>query len=258
LKIVTWNVNSLKVRLPQVLKWSTQHTPDLLCLQETKLTDEDFPVAEIEDAGYQVLFAGQKTYNGVAILSRIAGSEVAIELPGTDDPQRRLLAASFGKLRVLNVYVPNGQSVGSEKFLYKLAWLAKLRSYLSAQLESYPHLVLVGDFNIAPADEDVHDPAQWRDSVLCSEPEREAFRELIALGLKDSFRLFEQTGTAFSWWDYRAAAFRRNLGLRIDHVLCSDAMSASCTTCYIDKVPRGWERPSDHAPVIAEFSAELK
>ena len=253
MKVVTWNVNSLRVRLPQVLDWAARHRPDLLCLQETKLPDSDFPIAEIEDAGYQVLYSGQRTYNGVAIMSRQAGADVVMDLPGLDDPQRRVLGASFGNLRVLNLYVPNGQSVGSDKYAYKLEWLDKLRTFVADQLKQYPYFVVLGDFNIAPADEDVHDPDIWRDSVLCSEPERAAFRKLLALGLQDSFRLFDQEPATFSWWDYRAAAFRRNLGLRIDHVLCSKGISTLCTACYIDRTPRGWERPSDHAPVVADF-----
>lgn len=255
IKVVTWNVNSLRVRLPQVLDWAEQHAPDLLCLQETKLPDGDFPRSEIEAAGYHVLYAGQKTYNGVAIMSRAQGGDMVTDLPGLDDTQRRVLGASFGDLRVLNVYVPNGQSVGSDKYAYKLDWLKKLRSYVGRQLKVYKKFILLGDFNIAPADEDVHDPDLWRNSVLFSEPERAAFMSLVKLGLHDSFRLFEQAPDTFSWWDYRAAAFRRNRGLRIDHVLCSGVLAERCRACFIDKVPRGWERPSDHAPVVAEFAA---
>ena len=254
MKIATWNVNSLRVRLPQVIEWLSLEEPDVLCLQETKLTDADFPAQAIADAGYRVAFAGQKTYNGVATLARDELSEVVTDLPGMDDPQRRLLAAEVSGLRVLNVYVPNGQEVGSEKFAYKLQWLDTLVSYVRAELARYPELVLVGDFNIAPRDEDVHDPDLWRGQVLCSDPERSRFQGLVDCGLEDSFRKFDQDPGTFTWWDYRAAAFRRNLGLRIDHVLVSRALSLRCSACRVDKTPRKWERPSDHAPVVAEFS----
>jgi len=255
MKIASWNVNSLNVRLPHVLQWLETARPDLLGLQETKLTDEKFPQAEIEAAGYNVVFSGQKTYNGVAVLSRVpeAATDVVTDLPGLDDPQRRVLGATYGDVRFLNLYVPNGQEVGSDKYAYKLDWLAKLRAYVEAQLKQYPKFVMVGDFNIAPDDRDVHDPAAWAGSVLCSEPEREAFRELLGLGLSDTFRQFEQEEGSFSWWDYRQAAFRRNLGLRIDHILASADMAKCCTASVVDKEPRRWERPSDHAPAVAEF-----
>ena len=254
MKIATWNVNSIRVRLPQVLDWAEKNRPDLLCLQETKLPDADFPADDIKQAGYQVVFSGQKTYNGVAIMSRISAKNIVVDLPKLDDPQRRVLGADYGDLRILNLYVPNGQSVGSDKYAYKLAWLEKLKAYVAAQLKEYPNFIALGDFNIAPTDEDVHDPEAWRGSVLCSDAERAAFKKLLDLGLKDSYRLFEQEPGTFSWWDYRAAAFRRNMGLRIDHILCSKAVSKLCAACYIDKTPRGWERPSDHAPVVAEIS----
>jgi len=253
-KIATWNVNSLKVRLPQVLDWLAQNQPDVLALQETKLTDADFPTLDIASAGYQSTFAGQKTYNGVAILSRLPASDIVTNLPEMDDPQRRVLGATIGELRVLNLYIPNGQSVGSDKYAYKLAWLGKLTSWLEAERMRYPRLVVLGDFNIAPEDRDTYDPAAWAGQVLCSEPERAAFQRLLDLGLKDAFRLFPQDEHSFSWWDYRAAAFRRNLGLRIDHILISPALATDCAACRVDKAPRRWERPSDHAPVIAEFS----
>lgn len=255
MRCATWNVNSLRVRLPQVMDWLGEKKPDLLALQETKLPDENFPVAELEEAGYQALFSGQKTYNGVAILSRLTEPPTGIDtdLPGLDDPQRRLLAASYGDFRFINLYVPNGSEVGSDKFAYKLDWLAALREYLVDQLERHDKVIVVGDFNIAPEDRDIHDPELWRDSVLASPPEREAFRKLLEAGLTDAFRLFDQPEGSFSWWDYRAAAFRRNLGLRIDHILVSEALREKCIACYIDKTPRGWERPSDHAPVVAEF-----
>lgn len=253
MKIASWNVNSLRVRLPQVLDWLASNPVDILCLQETKLVDEEFPVAAIEEAGYQVVYAGQKTYNGVATLSKQAAAEVVTELPEMDDPQRRVLGTTIGALRVLNVYIPNGQSVGSEKYLYKLGWLHRLQDYVEQQLRLYPQFLLLGDFNIAPEDVDVHDPELWAGRVLCSDPERQAYHGLIKLGLHDSFRKFPQPEKTFSWWDYRAAAFRRNLGLRIDHILCSTALYECCVTSTIDQGPRKWERPSDHAPAVAEF-----
>ncbi|HRD66801.1 MAG TPA: exodeoxyribonuclease III [Candidatus Competibacter sp.] len=256
-KIATWNVNSLNVRLPQVLDWLRDQQPDILALQETKLTDPDFPTLDIAEAGYQTVFAGQKTYNGVAILGRLPAREIVTDLPGLNDPQRRVLGATVGNTRVLNLYVPNGQAVGSDKYAYKMTWLDHLTAWLKTELAKYSQLVVLGDFNIAPDDRDVHDPAAWAGQVLCSEPERTAFRRLLDLGLQDTFRLFPQEDLAFSWWDYRAAAFRRNLGLRIDHILASPALAAACTACRVDKTPRGWERPSDHAPVIAEFAVNL-
>lgn len=253
LKIATWNVNSLRVRLPQVLDWAQKQQPDILVLQETKLPDEAFPATELAEAGYQAVFSGQKTYNGVAIISRRPAADLVTDLPRQQDSQRRVLGATIGELRVLNLYVPNGQSVGSDKYLYKLNWLDSLAAYVQEQLAAWPRLVVLGDFNIAPEDRDVHDPAAWAGQVLCSEPERAAFRRLLGLGLKDAFRLFEQAEGSFSWWDYRAAAFRRNLGLRIDHILVSAALAEVCQSCRIDKDPRRLERPSDHAPVVAEF-----
>ena len=255
MKIASWNVNSLKVRLPHVLDWLAEAQPDLLGIQETKTLDENFPQQEIEAAGYQVLFSGQKTYNGVAVLSRLATApkEIITDIPGLEDHQRRVLGATYGKLRFINLYVPNGSEVGSDKYTYKLDWLDKLASYLKKQLQEHKNLVVVGDFNIAPEDRDVHDPEAWKGSVLVSEPERAALQKLLDLGLHDSFRLFEQDEKLYSWWDYRAAAFRRNMGLRIDHILCSDALKKKCTASYIDKEPRKLERPSDHAPVVAEF-----
>ncbi len=252
-KIASWNVNSLRVRLPQVLDWIAAHQPDLLGLQETKLTDENFPVEAIRAAGYQVVYSGQKTYNGVAILSKAPAAEVVTDLPGLDDPQRRVLAATFGDLRLLNLYVVNGQTVGSEKFDYKLRWLEALRAYVAEQARRYDKLVLIGDFNIAPEDRDCHDPELWRERVLCSTPEREALKRILDLGLSDTFRLFEQEPATFSWWDYRAAGFRRNLGLRIDLILASQALAQDCTAGYVDQEPRRLEQPSDHAPVAAEF-----
>ena len=254
MKIATWNVNSLRVRLAHVLDWLQSHEPDILALQETKSVDKDFPQEALVEAGYQVVYSGQKTYNGVAIISRLPATEVVTDLPGLDDPQRRVLGATIGDLRVLDLYVPNGQAVGSEKYAYKLNWLDRLVDYLQQQLAAYPHVVVLGDFNIAPEDRDVHDPEAWTGKILCSEPERDAFRRLLDLGFSDTFRLFEQEEASFSWWDYRAAGFRRNRGLRIDHILASSELSKSCTACGVDKEPRRLERPSDHAPVMAEFS----
>ncbi len=254
MKIATWNVNSLKVRLPQVLDWVAAVGPDILALQETKLADESFPVADIEAAGYRVVYSGQKTYNGVAILSRAPAEAVVTEIPGLDDPQRRILGATIAGVRVLDLYVVNGQEVGSDKFAYKLDWLAKVTEYVKDQIGRHQRLVVLGDFNIAPQDRDVHDPELWREKILCSTPEREALGRLLDLGLVDSFRLFEQEERSFSWWDYRAAGFRRNLGLRIDLILASPVLREACTGCYIDKAPRRLERPSDHAPVVAEFT----
>ena len=254
MKLATWNVNSLKVRLPHVLQWLADTEVDELCLQETKLTDDKFPVAEIEAAGYQVAYSGQKTYNGVAILSRHAMTDVVKNNPLYPDPQQRIVAATIEGMRVVCAYVPNGQSVGSDKYAYKLDWLAALRDWLAAELQTTPSLALLGDYNVAPADRDVHDPAAWVGSVLVSEPERAAFQALCALGLVDAFRLFDQADKLFSWWDYRQMAFRRNMGMRIDHILLSPPLAARCTACSIDKAPRKWEQPSDHTPVIATLA----
>jgi exodeoxyribonuclease-3 len=252
-KIATWNVNSLKVRLGHVLDWLAAEKPDVFALQETKTVDENFPIEQIEAAGYRAAFAGQKTYNGVATLSLAPGEEIATELPGLDDPQRRILASTIDGVRVLNVYVPNGQEVGSDKYAYKLDWLEKLRGYLAAELSRHPRLVVLGDFNIAPEDRDVHDPEAWQGKVLCSDPERAALAALLELGLSDLFRRFDQEERLFSWWDYRMLGFRRNHGLRIDLILGSKALAEACTSCRIDKEPRKLERPSDHTPVVAEF-----
>jgi exodeoxyribonuclease-3 len=253
MKIATWNVNSLNVRLPQVLAWLEAERPDILALQETKIVDEKFPRAEIEQAGYQVAYAGQRTYNGVALISRTPVTDIATDIPGLDDPQRRVLAATVGDVRVVNLYVPNGERVDSDKYRYKLDWLAKLTDWLQAELTRHTKLIALGDFNIAPEPRDVHDPKLWEGSVLFSEPERAAFRALLDIGLCDTFRLFEQPDKSFSWWDYRMQGFRRNHGLRIDHILASDAPCKACSACRIDKGPRAHERPSDHAVVIAEF-----
>lgn len=252
-KLASWNVNSLRVRLPQVLDWLKQTQTDLVALQETKLQDENFPHDEFAAAGYDSQANGQKTYNGVALLARhpLKLEKVEYDLPGFDDPQRRLIAASCGSLRIINVYVPNGAEVGSDKFQYKLDWLDALLNYLEQQQARYPNLIVAGDFNIAPEDRDVHDPEAWEGSVLVSDPERKKFHQLLELGFKDSFRLFDQPEASFSWWDYRAAAFRRNHGLRIDHILVSDQLAGQVTLSTIDRAPRQLDRPSDHAPVVA-------
>jgi exodeoxyribonuclease III len=252
-RIATWNVNSLRVRLPQLLEWLALHSPDVLALQETKVTDELFPVADLAAAGYQCAFSGQKTYNGVALLARRAPREVVRDMPGLDDPQRRVLAASCGPVRVVNLYVPNGQSPESDKFQYKLAWLKSLRAWLRTELAAHPNLVVLGDFNIAPEDRDVHDPAAWVGSVHVSPEERSAFQDTLAIGLVDVFRSFEQAPQSFSWWDYRTGAFRRNHGLRIDLLLAATALAERCGSCLIDREARLAERASDHVPVIAEF-----
>jgi exodeoxyribonuclease-3 len=258
LTLATWNVNSLKVRLPHLLDWLATHRVDIVCLQETKLVDENFPVAALAEAGYAAAFAGQKTYNGVALLTRrettLEASDVVAALPGLDDPQKRLIGATVGGIRVVCAYFPNGQSVGSEKYDYKLRWIAALNGWLKAELARHPRLALAGDFNIAPEDRDVHDPQAWAGQVLFSEPEKQAFRDLIALGLVDSFRLFEQPERSYTWWDYRMQAFRRKMGLRIDHVLLSTALAPHCTACSIDVEPRRREQPSDHAPVTATLT----
>jgi len=256
MKIATWNVNSLKVRLPHVLDWLAAAQPDILCLQETKTTDENFPVETIEAAGYHSVYSGQKTYNGVAILSKTPAEDILTDIPGLDDPQRRILGATIGGVRVLNLYVVNGQEVGSEKYAHKLHWLEKVAAHVREQLGKHPNFVTLGDFNIAPEDRDVHDPEAWRERILCSTPEREALQKLLELGLIDTFRLFEQEAGSFSWWDYRAAAFRRNMGLRIDLILASKPLAEKCTACSIDREPRRLERPSDHTPVVAEFSIQ--
>lgn len=256
MKLVTWNVNSLKVRLPQVINWLENNDPDILCLQETKLQDAQFPVDEILAAGYRSAYIGQKTYNGVALLSKRMGDTVVTSIPDLEDEQKRVIAASYEDIRVVCVYVPNGENVTSDKYHYKLAWLSALRQWLQIELIQYPKLVLLGDFNIAPEDRDVYDPIAWRGQVLCSQPERDAFFDLLDLGLVDSFRLFDQPEKTYTWWDYRMMAFRRNRGLRIDHILLSKDLARLCSTCKVDKAARKHERPSDHAPVITELSSQ--
>ncbi|MEM1243416.1 MAG: exodeoxyribonuclease III [Pseudomonadota bacterium] len=252
-KIATWNVNSLKVRLEQVLDWCQQHQPDVLALQETKLTDENFPVQAITQSGYQVVFSGQKTYNGVAILTQSPPKDTQSTIPNFTDPQKRILVTTVADVRIINLYVPNGQSVDSEKFQYKLDWLQKVTQYIAAELKQYSKLVVLGDFNIAPQPEDVHTPQAWQGQVLFSQPERDVFQNLINLGLQDSFRLFDQPEKIYSWWDYRQLALQKNHGLRIDHILITPALAENCKAVYIDKKPRKLKRPSDHAPVVAEF-----
>jgi exodeoxyribonuclease-3 len=254
-KIATWNVNSLKVRLGHVMEWLDTAKPDVLVLQEIKQVTEAFPVETFSEAGYEAVASGQKTYNGVAMISRAPSSGHVTDFPGFEDPQRRILAATVEGVRVVNLYVPNGSEVGSEKYAYKLAWLAALERFLQEELKVHEHLVVLGDFNIAPDDRDVYDPEKWGDAILCSPDERAALNRLIDLGLSDVFRQFEQPEKQFSWWDYRAAGFRRNAGLRIDLILASRSLAERCDASYIDREPRGWDRPSDHTPVVAEFSS---
>ncbi len=253
MKIASWNVNSLNVRLPHLLEWLSTAAPDIVALQETKLENGKFPVDAITAAGYRCVYSGQKTYNGVAILARDEPTESLTDVTGLSDPQRRILAATVGGVRIVNLYVVNGQAVGSEKFAYKLDWLARIRDFLETEMRRFPQMIVLGDFNIAPDDRDVHDPAAWHEQILCSTPERAALKSLLDLGLHDSFRLFTQDGGHYSWWDYRQAGFRRNLGLRIDLVLASEALRSRCRSATIDRVPRTWERPSDHAPVLLEL-----
>lgn len=253
MKIATWNVNSLRVRLPHVLAWLDRAQPDVLALQETKTEDAFFPVAALAEAGYHCAYSGQKTYNGVAVLSRGLADNPTTDLDGLDDSQRRILAVTVSGYRIVNLYVPNGSEVGSDKYTYKLRWLEQVSDWLKIELATHPRLIVLGDFNIAPEDRDVHDPDSWRDKVLCSLPERTFFQGWLESGLTDTFRLFEQDERSYSWWDYRMNGFRRNLGLRIDHILASAALSPDCLSCRVDVEPRRLERPSDHAPVIAEF-----
>ena len=253
--IATWNVNSLRVRLPQVLNWLETAQPDILALQETKVTDELFPREALEAQGYKVAFAGQKTYNGVAILSKKAFTEIHhdIGLPTLSEGERRVLGVSVGELRIWNLYVPNGESTESPKYAYKLAWLAHLRQFFESELQAHPNLVILGDFNIAPDARDVYDPAGWEGKILFSAAEHAALAAVTQLGFQDCFRLHQQEAKHYTWWDYRLNAFKRQLGLRIDLILASEALAKHCKACVIDKTPRGWERPSDHTPVMATF-----
>jgi exodeoxyribonuclease III len=254
MKLATWNVNSLAVRLPQLIDWLALHQPDVLCLQETKLSDDKFPHAALEATGYQLQWFGQKTYNGVALLSRAPATEVVKNIPGLDDAQARVIAGTVNGVRVIGAYIPNGQDVESDKFVYKLRWLTALREWIATEMAAHPKLVLMGDYNIAPEDRDVHDPVLWAGQVLCTPEERAHFKGLIGLGLHDSFRLFEPGPKHYSWWDYRMLGFQKNKGLRIDHILVSDALKARVTSCVIDRPTRKNERPSDHAPVIVELA----
>jgi len=253
LKLASWNVNSLKVRLDQVLEWMESSQIDVLAMQETKLIDENFPATAFTDKGYHIVFAGQKTYNGVAVISKHPVTDIITDIPDLADPQRRILAVTVAGMRLINLYVPNGSDLTSDKYQYKLNWLQKVTAFIQQQLNLYPKMAVVGDFNIAPEDRDVHDPAEWVGCILVSPPERQAFTELLKLGLHDSFRNFEQEEKIFSWWDYRAAGFRRNRGLRIDHVLLSEPLNILCRQSKIDKEPRKAERPSDHAPAWVEL-----
>src|SRR5580765_653097 len=253
MKIASWNVNSLNVRLPHLTTWLGEAQPDIVALQETKMEDTKFPREAIEAAGYRVAFSGQKTYNGVAILAREEPRDIVTDIPGLDDPQRRILIASVGDLRVADLYVVNGQDVGTEKYAYKLDWLAKVRAFLAEEIRRHPNLVVLGDFNITPDDRDIYDPVAWKEQILCSTPERDALKAIVDLGLHDTFRLFNEEAGQYSWWDYRQAGFRRNLGMRIDLVLASEALRSRCRAASIDRVPRTWERPSDHTPVLLEL-----
>ena len=250
MKIATWNVNSLSVRLPQVLDWLAANPTDVLALQELKLTDDKFPVAAFTEAGYQAHWFGQKTYNGVALISRSEGVEVVKNIPGFEDDMSRVIAATYGDLRVIGAYFPNGQAPDSDKFVYKMRWLDALREWVGSEMKKHPNLVLLGDYNITFDALDMWDPIALAGTIHCTDAEREKLQALIDLGLTDSFRLFEQPEKSYSWWDYREFAFRRNRGLRIDHILISQALKARATACVIDRAPRKNERPSDHAPVV--------
>lgn len=254
-KIATWNVNSLKVRLEHVLEWLKTAQPDVLALQEIKMQTADFPQDAFRELGYHAIVSGQKTYNGVAILSKqpVRAETIVTDFPGYADEQRRILGAEIDGVFVLNCYVPNGAEVGSDKYLYKLIWLGHLQNYVASILNKHKKIIVLGDFNIAPSDEDVHDPNAWQGQVLVSEKERAAWRSIIDLGFVDCYKKSPVGETKYSWWDYRQAAFRRDMGLRIDHVVANAMMADHLQGCEIDKIPRTWERPSDHAPVMASF-----
>ena len=254
MKLATWNVNSLTVRLPQVLDWLAAQQPDALCLQETKLVDEKFPHAELTAAGYHSEWFGQKTYNGVALLTRSGAIDVVKNIPGLDDPQARVIAGTVQGVRVIGAYFPNGQAPDSDKFVYKMRWLSALRDWVAQEVAIHPKLALLGDYNIAPEDRDVFDPVAWAGQIHCTPEERAHFKSLLDLGMVDAFRLFEQPPKSWSWWDYRNLAFRKNQGLRIDHILVTEALKPAVSACVIDKLPRKNERPSDHAPVMVELS----
>jgi len=253
MKMATWNVNSMNVRQAHVIEWLQNHQPDVLVLQEIKQVTDKFPIDALLEIGYHSIASGQKTYNGVAVISKTPASDAVMDFPDLEDPQRRILASTINGVRVIDLYIPNGSAVGSDKYIYKLNWLTSLQRFLATELQQHEHLIVLGDFNIAPADEDVHDPEKWGEGILCSPAERTALAGLLDLGLTDVFRNFDQVEKSFSWWDYRAAGFRRNAGLRIDLILASASLAKCCTASYIDKEPRAWERPSDHTPVVAEF-----
>ncbi len=254
MKIATWNVNSLNVRLEHVLKWLKTNNPDILVLQEIKQITENFAKDQFSKAGYHSVANGQKTYNGVAVITLNEPSDIVLEIPKFQDPQKRILACTIGNTRVINLYIPNGSELDSDKYIYKLNWLDALTCFLRSEIKKHNNLIILGDFNIAPTDKDVHDTKIWNNGILCSPPERKALQEILDLGFIDVFRQFKQPEKTFSWWDYRAAGFRRNAGLRIDLILASKNLSLNCKSSYIDKEPRSWERPSDHTPVVAEFN----
>ncbi len=256
MKIASWNVNSLKVRLEHVLEWLDYEQPDILALQETKTLDENFPVDTINEAGYQVVFSGQKTYNGVAILSKEKATDIITDVPKLDDPQRRILGATINGVRVLCLYVVNGQEVDSDKYAYKLEWLEKVTDYIKVDHKQHQNYVVLGDFNICHTDADVHDPVAWKDRIFCSAAERTALQTILDLGFSDTYRQFEQASDSWSWWDYRGGNYNRNIGLRIDLILASKSLAEHCQRSIIDPEPRSWERPSDHAPVVATFEIE--
>lgn len=254
MKIATWNVNSLNIRLPQVGDWLSTQQPDVLVLQELKLEQDKFPVGALQMMGWQCAWSGQKTYNGVAILSRHTIEDVHTGLPDLpDDPQKRVIAATINGVRIVNVYCVNGEALDSPKFQYKQQWFAALNQFIAQQLSQYPELVLLGDFNIAPSDDDVYDPEKWHEKIHCSSQERAWFQSLLELGLYDSLRCVYPKGAHYTWWDYRGGMFPKGLGLRIDHILISETMKARLKSVWVDKDARAQERPSDHAPVVAEF-----
>lgn len=254
IKIASWNVNSIKVRLNQVLDWFETENMDVLAIQETKVTDENFPIQAFQERGLCVLFSGQKTYNGMAMISRNTLKDIVTDIPNLIDPQRRILTATMGEIRIINLYVPNGSMVGSEKYQYKLDWLHKITAYIRSEMSKYEQLVVLGDFNIAPEDIDVHDPAVWAGSVLVSPSERTALNDILKLGLHDVFRQLHPNTQQFSWWDYRAASFRRNRGLRIDLILTTEKLRSRCQSAEINPEPRKHIQPSDHTPVMIELS----
>lgn len=253
LKVVTWNVNSLRVRLDQLFELVKSLQPNLISLQETKISDEEFPFATLKELGYTVVASGQRSYNGVAILSHEKVDDIILDLPGLYDPQRRVLGVMVQGVRVLNVYVPNGEHIFSKKYEYKLDWLKNFDNFLQKELTKHSKIIIMGDFNIAPENIDVFNPKRWENKVLFSEKERKAFKEILQIGFKDCYRLMDTSDKNYTWWDYRFNSYQKNSGLRIDHILASDDLAQFCVECFIDKNPRGWDRPSDHAPVVAEF-----